>query len=89
MIGDWDNSGDPVEFDYAGAEYRVYGTVSAGGDASVKSIEVLLDLLEDGEIWQLIEREEPRAAAREALERAWWDQLDWREQRRWRNREGV
>lgn len=84
----WDNSGEPVEFDHDGGEYRAYGAVSSDGDARVTQIEVLLDLLEDGELWQMIEREEPKAAAREALERAWWEQLEWRDQERIKNREG-
>jgi len=91
MSDAWDNSGDPVEFDHDGGEYQVNGTVSRDGH----DIKIL-------HIWELVEKTpysiswsrdpEPSkmliVAAREALERAWWDQLDWREKRKIKNREG-
>lgn len=83
----WDNNGEPVEFDYDGAEYRVYGTVSAEGDASVKRIQAYRE-------WGWVHvffspASMLAAAACEALEQAWWSQLYWQEQRRLKNREGV
>jgi hypothetical protein len=88
MPNAWDNGGEPVEFDYAGEEYRVYGTVNADGDARARRIEANTEWPQGWLIYGFTIGSTIAAAAREALERAWWEQLDWREKRKITNREG-